>query len=199
MPFIGELILDSLETEVPPKPHGNRIADAAPHDAYPALGTDAWVAISVSSDPEWQRLAEIIGAPQLGSDPRYAKSQTRWRNQDDLREPISIWTRQQTKHAAAALLQEAGIAAAPVQNGREIAEDPYLIARGFFNSLDHPEAGRRTYQGMPFKFSLTAPGQHRASPCLGEHTLMILRDILRLTEAEIDALSAARTISNLPS
>jgi crotonobetainyl-CoA:carnitine CoA-transferase CaiB-like acyl-CoA transferase len=178
---------------------GNHIADAAPHDAYPSLGTDCWVAISVSNDLEWQRLAEIIGAPQLGNDPRYAKAQARWRNQDDLLEPISIWTRQQTKHDAAAHLQAAGIAAAPVQNGREIAEDPYLIARGFFNSLDHPEAGRRTYQGMPFKFSITTAGQHRASPCLGEHTIMILRDVLQLTDAEIDALATAQTISNIPS
>lgn len=198
MPFIGELILDSLETEVPPKLHGNRIADAAPHDAYPALGTDAWVAISVSSDPEWRTLTDMIGMPQLGTDPRYAEASARWHNQDDLRESISGWTRQLTKHEAADRLQAAGIAAAPVQNGREIADDAYLAARSFFNTLDHPEAGRRTYQGMPFKFSLTPAGQYRASPCLGEHTSMILRDILRMTDAEIEALRAQGTTSNIP-
>lgn len=198
MPFIGELILDSLETGLSPKLQGNRIADAAPHDAYPSLGADAWVAISVTNDLEWKTLAEIIGTPQLGTDPRYAEANARWRNQDDLREPISSWTRQLTKHEAAVRLQSIGIAAAPVQNGRDIADDAYLAARGFFDTLDHPEAGRRTYQGLPFKFSLTPAGQHRASPCLGEHTGMILRDILQMTEAEIEALSAAGTTSNIP-
>ena len=54
MPFIGELILDSLETGVAPSQHGNRVADAAPHDAYPSLGKDAWVAIRIASDAEWR-------------------------------------------------------------------------------------------------------------------------------------------------
>ncbi len=198
MPFIGELILDSLETGVAPSQHGNRVADAAPHDAYRSLGKDAWVAIRIASDAEWRTLAEIIGTPQLGTDPRYAETHARWRNQDELRAPITNWTQRLTKQDAAEQLQAVGIAAAPVQDGREIAEDKYLAARGFFGALDHPESGRRTYQGMPFKFSLTPAGQHRAAPCLGEHTTMILRDILQLSEAEIAALSAAGTISNLP-
>ena len=198
MPFIGELILDSLETGVTPIRHGNRVADAAPHDAYPSLGKDAWIAIRVTSDDEWRAFASIIGKPELEADPRYADATARWRNQDQLYEPIANWTQSLTKQEAAERLQAAGIAAAPVQDGREIAEDRYLAERGFFNTLDHPEAGRRTYQGMPFKFSRTPAGQHRASPCLGEHTTMILRYILRLSEEEIATLSAAGTISNIP-
>ncbi len=198
MPFIGELILNSIETGASPSLHGNRVADAAPHDAYPSLGQDAWVAIRVANDAEWRTLAEMIGAPQLGSDPRYATAHARWSHQDELREPISNWTRQLTKQQVAEQLQAAGIAAAPVQNGREIAEDGYLAARGFFNTLNHPEAGTRTYQGMPFKFSLTPAGQYRAAPCLGEHTNLILQDILRMTDDEIEALWAAGTISNVP-
>jgi crotonobetainyl-CoA:carnitine CoA-transferase CaiB-like acyl-CoA transferase len=103
-----------------------------------------------------------------------------------------------TKHDAAARLQTAGIAAAPVQDGKDIVEDSYLSARGFFTALDHPEAGRRTYQGLPFKLSITPGGQHRASPCLGEHTGMILRDILHLSESDVAALEQAGTISNVP-
>ncbi len=197
MPFIGELILDSLETGSTPQAHGNRVAGAAPHDAYPALGVDAWVAISVTNDAAWRTLAEIIGAPQLGSDARYATAAARWKNQDELREPISNWTRRMTKHEAAALLQAAGIAAAPVQDGKDIVEDPYLAARGFFTTLDHPEAGRRSYQGLPFKLSRTPGGQHRASPCLGEHTGTILRDILHLSESDIAALEQSGTLSNV--
>ena len=198
MPFVGELILDSLETGISPNAHGNRVAHAAPHDAYPALGVDAWVAISVANDDEWRKLAEMIGAPHLGIDPRYATMLARRKNQDELREPISSWTRHIMKQDAAARLQAAGIAAAPVQDGKDIVEDTYLSRRGFFTALDHPEAGRRTYQGLPFKLSRTPGGQYRAAPCLGEHTEVILRDILRLSESDIAALEQSGTISNVP-
>ncbi len=46
--------------------------------------------------------------------------------------------------------------------------------------------------------SLTPGGQHRAAPCLGEHTEMILRDILHLSEADVAALEQSGTISNVP-
>jgi len=198
MPFIGELILDCLDTGSQPCPRGNHIAEAAPHDAFPARGTDAWVAVAVTSDAAWRSLTQIIGAPQLAEDARYATLRERLRHQDDLYEPIAHWTQRHDKYEAAELLQAAGIAAAPVQDGRDASADPYLQARGFFTVLDHPEAGRRTYQGLPFKLSLTPGGQFRPAPCLGEHTMLILRDILGLSQTDISALEAAGTISNVP-
>jgi len=198
MPFVGELLLDAIERDTPPSPRGNHVPYAAPHDAFPTDGFEEWVAIAVPGDAEWRTLCAIMGRDDLADDPRYATAAARQEHQDELFEPIAAWTRPQSKHAVAARLQEAGVPAAPVQNGKDIAADPYLIARGFFTPLDHPEAGLQTYQGLPFHLSVTPAGQHRASPVLGAHTHMILRDILGMDEGEIAALEAAGTISNQP-
>ena len=63
----------------------------------------------------------------------------------------------------------------------------------------HPEIGAVAHEGMPFRLSATPGGQHRAAPCLGQDTEMILRDILELSEAEIAQLARDGVISAQPS
>ena len=60
------------------------------------------------------------------------------------------------KHHAAQALQAAGIAAAPVNGGKDGAESPYLAERGWFTELDHPDIGRVAHESLPFHFSLRA-------------------------------------------
>jgi crotonobetainyl-CoA:carnitine CoA-transferase CaiB-like acyl-CoA transferase len=198
MQFIGEELLHAIATGVDPVPHGNRVRWAAPHDAYPAAAHDQWVAIAVETDAEWQTLCALIGQPELARDARYATFEARWKNQDELREPISRWTRTMPKMMVAERLQAAGIRAAPVQDARGVMEDPYLVAREFVTLLNHAEAGTHGYPSLPFRLSLTPGAQRSASPCLGADTHRILSDVVGLSAAEIEELDRAGVTSAEP-
>jgi crotonobetainyl-CoA:carnitine CoA-transferase CaiB-like acyl-CoA transferase len=199
MQFIGEELLHAIATGKDPKPHGNRVRWAAPHDAYLAAGKDQWVAIAVENDPEWQAMCGLMGQPALMQDARYATAEARWHNQDELREPITRWTRTLSKLEVAARLQAAGIRAAPVLDAKGVTEDPYLAARNFFTDLIHAEAGTHGYPSLPFRLSITPGYQTRAAPCLGADTHKILTDIIGLSAAEVDELERAGVTSAVPS
>jgi crotonobetainyl-CoA:carnitine CoA-transferase CaiB-like acyl-CoA transferase len=198
MPYIGELILGCLENNEAPTPHGNWTTAFAPHDAFPTMDDEGFVAIAIETDAQWQSLCSVIGAPDLAHDARFTTAQARLDHQQDLFEPIARWTRTQSKHDAAALLQQRGVAAAPVNHGKDVAQSTYLRERGFFTVLDHPEAGRHAYQALPFHFRNSPVGQHTASPLLGQHTELILRERLGYSEDKIATLKAAGTISAEP-
>ena len=198
MQYIGELILSAAATGENPQPQGNRVSWAAPHDTFPARGHDAWVAIAVTNDEEWRALCAAMGMPDLATHPDYATLSDRLRHGDALHERIASWTRHQDKHEAAALLQSAGVPAAPVNTAKDLVQSRYLAERDFFTTLDHPEAGSHPYQGLPFHLTLTPGAQRRAAPCLGADTHFILSDLLKLSENEIQVLHEAGTISPIP-
>ncbi|HLH73834.1 MAG TPA: CoA transferase [Chloroflexota bacterium] len=194
--WIGEFLLDYAENGRVFQPDGNHRPGYAPHDAFPCRGEDEWVAIAVSTDEQWQALCRVIQRPDLATDPRFATLPERWRNQELLDESITAWTRERDKHEIAQLLQSHGVPAAPVQMGKDIAEDPHLIERGFFAMLDHPEAGRHVYSGLGFRLKDTPGAMRTAAPCFGQHNRQILIDLLGMTEAEVQALEAAGVIAD---
>ena len=72
-----------------------------------------------------------------------------------------------------------------VQNGKELVEDPQLAARGHYRKVVHAEAGERIYEGPPFIMS-ECPVEIKPAPLLGEHNDYVFRNILNLTEEEIN-------------
>jgi crotonobetainyl-CoA:carnitine CoA-transferase CaiB-like acyl-CoA transferase len=85
-----------------------------------------------------------------------------------------------------------------VLDAAELAQDPHLTARGFFELVTHPEAGTHRYPGMPWKLSRTPGWVRRPAPCFGEHNEEILSELLGLTPSEIDRLYQEGVIAREP-
>src|SRR5262249_38640431 len=153
---LGGMLLDFQMNGREWAPRGNRDDSIAPQGVYRCAGEDDWIAISCRDDQEWARLSEVIGM----TDPRFADVIGRVRHHDELDALISAWTRDQDHLALMHRLQQAGVPAAAVLNHKELLENEHLHARGYFEEVDHPEAGRHVYHGMTWKLSGT-PGSIR--------------------------------------
>jgi benzylsuccinate CoA-transferase BbsF subunit len=177
---------------------GNRHASMAPHGAYPCQGEDRWIVIAIGSDDEWSRLQAAMGYPAWASDERFATVLGRWELQAELDAHLARWTAQFEHRALAETLQAHGLAASAVLDAAELAQDPHLHARDFFEEVTHPEAGTHQYPSMPWKLSLT-PGRIRfPAPRFGEHNEHILTNVLGMRPAEVRALEEAGVIAREP-
>jgi crotonobetainyl-CoA:carnitine CoA-transferase CaiB-like acyl-CoA transferase len=108
------------------------------------------------------------------------------------------WCAARTKEDAAAALRADGIAAWPVIAGHLAVDDPQLVARKFFQSIDNPLVGRHDYPTFPMTMSAGPSTYWRApAPTLGQHTDEVLREI-GVTTDELAALRERHVIGDTP-
>ncbi len=171
-------------------PPGNRAWEpaVAPHKTYACAGDDRWIALAVMNDAEWEALVRAMDEPEWAADPRFATNASRLANQDELDARIEAWTSEFTDYEAMQILQAAGVRAGVCQKpGDRFERDAQLRARGWWSILPHPELGDTEYDGIAPRLSASPGVLRSASPLLGEHTREVLREVLGLSEAEIDA------------
>jgi benzylsuccinate CoA-transferase BbsF subunit len=174
---------------------GNRHEAMAPHNSYQCREPLSYITIAVSNDEEWKALCRIMGNPAWAEEEKFSDTLSRWQNQEELDGHIEAWTSQSTAYELTRQLQEAGVAAFPSLSNRGVVEDPHLKARGFFEEWDHPEIGRRKYDGLLWKMSKT-PGKIRCrAPNVGEHNQYVFGELLGMTQEEIDRLVVEKVIA----
>ena len=177
--------------------HGNFSDEACPHNAYGCLapspltgvgrdGGDRWCAISVHSDDEWRAFRRVLGDPAWASEARFATHLSRLKNVDEVDRLVNEWTSKRSAEEVMRVMQEAGVPAAVVANGKDLAEDPQLQHRGHVVFQDHPGKGRFPYDAPSFRMSNIAP-EWRPAPNLGQHTEQVCREILGLSDEQIKA------------
>ncbi len=196
--LMGEAYLDYSGNGVVAGPMGNRNLEAAPQGVYPCQSEDMWVAISVRTEGEWQGLCRTLGRPDLAQDARFASTETRLRNHNELDRIIAEWTGERSHYEAMHELQANGVAAGAVLKGSEIIEDPHLDARGFWDAVEHPEAGRYKQTTTPWRLSKSARLPSAPAPDLGEHNGYVLGELLGLSEHELGELERAGIIGTVP-
>lgn len=110
----------------------------------------------------------LMEDPELDQNPLFQSGQERmirWKEVDELIQPFL--DKKEAKEIVE-FAQALRMPFAPVPTVKDLIEDEHLAARGFFETIDHPEAGEITYAGPPFRMTETPPVIDRA-PTLGEH------------------------------
>ncbi|MCP4690038.1 MAG: CoA transferase, partial [Desulfobacterales bacterium] len=139
--LLGEILLEYQMTSEIPERMGNVHPYYAPHSVYRAWGIDRWLALEIHDDQEFATLARIMGQPELARDPRFSSMASRKKHEEELDRIVGAWVRQRDRDWMARELTEAGLAAAPSRDNRDVFADPHLKEKGAFFTVDHPELG----------------------------------------------------------
>jgi len=187
--FMGTEVLEFTVNGTIAGPRGNRSRQDAPHGCFPCAGEDRWITIAVTNEAQWFALRAAMGDPDWAAREDLQTAQGRLACQDELEAHLAAWTLGQDAFGLADSLQSVGIAAAPVQQARDLFQDPQLAHRGHFRTLEHAEMGSVAYNGPAHLLSETPAQLRWAAPCLGEHTQQVLKEFLGYSDAEIAQLT----------
>jgi crotonobetainyl-CoA:carnitine CoA-transferase CaiB-like acyl-CoA transferase len=169
---------------------GSRLRrDNPPSGVVAVLPTsDGHVAISPREEHLWARWLEVMGSPAWADDERFKDRAARSANWAELEPLLAEWTRQRTRDEVARAAQAVRVPAFPVNEIDAVFAWPQLAARGFFQTVEHPRAGRLPYPTAPYHFSTGGWELRRPAPLLGEHNDEVFGGLLGYSSAELERL-----------
>jgi crotonobetainyl-CoA:carnitine CoA-transferase CaiB-like acyl-CoA transferase len=182
--FLEPLVLDETVNGRTACAAGLDSPSACPHGVYPAAGTERYVAIACETAAQWRALRSIAPLDSF-ADARFDDLPERIAAHEQIDAALREWTASQAHGALERRLVEAGVPAAAVQRMTDLHADPQLAERGYFVRLKHSEVGEIPFDGLITRFSAKNTILHKASPCLGEDTEYVMREILGLTPDEV--------------
>lgn len=182
--FLSPVILDYEVNGRAPDRRGNASPETAPHGVFKCRGDDRWCAIAVCSDQQWQKLKALMGKPAWADDSELSTSAGRKRDEDRLNAKLEAWTVNYRPEDLMEMLQTAGVPCSLVADGETLLADEHLRSRGYFWETEHAEMEKALVLGQPFKLSKTPAKLRSAPPCLGEHTELVCKDILDISDEE---------------
>ena len=172
---------------------GSVLKGIAPSNVYTCR--DGEFMIGANKDSLWQRLAEAMGQPELGHDPRFATHLARGANQDELDRLIDAWTRTLTVDQVDALMTQYSIPAGRVYRAPDMLADPQFQAREAIIEVDTERFGPLKMQSVFPRLSATPGSVRRAAPSIvGQHNAEIYGDLLGLTGEDLAAFAAQGVI-----
>ncbi|MFL1461764.1 CoA transferase [Roseococcus sp. DSY-14] len=185
-PLVAPWIIAQSALGSPGPRLGNRHPQHVPHGAFPCAA-DGWLAVAVTDDAAWARLAALLGRPDLAA----LDAAARRGREDELEALIAAWTRGREADAAMAALQAIGVAAGTVRWPTDLREDPHLRARGFWQAAERPFLGAHELPSAPIRPLGGGPlPVRRPAPTLGQENEAVLGAILGLGPEEIRRLEA---------
>ena len=177
--------------------HGDRGTTAVPQGLYPCRGEERWLALAVETDAQWKALVAVLGRPAWAADAALATVEERRAAEDELDAQLASWAADQDVRDAVERLSSAGVPAEEVVSGPGMSLNPQLLARGFFETVEHPVVGTHAYPGLPFRYGDSRSWLRAAAPTLGQHNEDVLAD-LDVPPSELEGLRDRGVIGDKP-
>jgi crotonobetainyl-CoA:carnitine CoA-transferase CaiB-like acyl-CoA transferase len=181
-----------LQAGVKPRKQGSGGANQAPYQAFHC--GDGFLLVGAPNNAAWQRLCTALEDEGLKTDTRFATNESRLRHREELVPLLEAHFKRQSAEHWVSLLEEHGVAVAPIQTVDQVLEHPQVLANAMVVGMQ--DAGGRESKGLggPFKIEDGGGIGNRSAPSLGEHSDEILQDDLGFSAADIAALRQGGTI-----
>lgn len=162
----------------------NRMFDRRPYKTK-----DGYICVMAGGDKMFTTFCQVIGQPELLSDPRFAQRAVRAAHAKDWYDVMEAALATRPSAEWLEKLEKADIPAAPVHTIESLLADPHLDDVDFFQVEEHPTEGKLRALRLPMRFTGTPLMNRRPTPHIGEHTVELLREA-GLSTVEIDKLLA---------
>ncbi len=180
--------MNYLATGEAPGRIGNAHPNIVPYQPFKT--SDGDIILACGNDNLFNKFCEVAGCRHLAQDSRFSTNSKRVENREAITALLAAIFSTRTTRDWCDALEAAGVPNGPINDLKQVFEEPQVAARGMKIELEHPLAGKVPLIASPMKFSMTPVEYKAAPPVLGQHTEEVLRGLLKMDAAAIARLRA---------
>lgn len=149
--------------------------------------SDGWIVVACAKEKFWTRLCQALERQDLATDPRFATFADRAAHRAALLPLLEEELRGHTTERWLDKLRALGVPCAPVLSVAQALAHPMATERQMVRRYRHDRWGTVATVGSPMKLG-TGPAAPARAPGLGEHTDLVMEELLAMGPEERSAL-----------
>ena len=172
MPLMGWVAANLLIGGQPPVPMGNDNFTAAPSGTFRT--EDGYVNIAANQQAQWEAVCDVLGVPELKTDPRFEKRDVRKGNRTLLTPLLEAKLAERPTAYWVEALNAQGVPSGEILDLKAALEAPQIAHRGTIQTVTEPGIGQLQLFNLTAKFEKTPAAITSPPPRLSAHTDEIL-------------------------
>eukprot|EP00756_Hemistasia_phaeocysticola_P048406 Hpha_TRINITY_DN22831_c0_g1::TRINITY_DN22831_c0_g1_i1::g.84322::m.84322 len=175
-----------------PQRLGSDHPSICPYGSVFETGDGKPLVLGIGADAQWRQLCDLLGAPELGTDPRFKTNPLRVQHRAECKAQVAALIKAQPSRAALLRgLAERRVPGGAVNDMSAVFEEPLaqgVVVRGEGAEAQGIRQAVCSYHGMPPQGSIRPP------PGYGAHSAEVLREHLGIPVSEFDRLAEAGVV-----
>ncbi len=173
-----------------------RAAAPSPLWNHYQCGDGKWICLAMAQqDRYWKDFCKVLGVAEVATDARFDTMAKRAENASQLIPILDKAFASQSRDYWMNALKKGGDFIYTVVNSiDDLMRDEQMLANEYLVDYDHPRIGKTKLVGFPLRLSETPADPRGAAPEFGEHTEMILTELLGYSWDDVSRFRESETI-----
>ncbi len=167
---------------------GTETHSSCPHSHYPTKD-GKWVAIACTNDKMFERLAKVLGQPELAHPEKFGIKKNRLANRNQVNGIVADWTSSYDREEVIRRCSEGDVPCGPICSIADIFNEEQFWVRGTLTRVKDERLGDLAVQGPMPKLSETPGEIKHLGTTGGRHNQEIFGGLLGISEADLTALN----------
>jgi crotonobetainyl-CoA:carnitine CoA-transferase CaiB-like acyl-CoA transferase len=172
--------------------YGNGHPTIVPYTTYHCA--DGMVALAVGNDKQFAQLSKILGQPEWADDERLKTNSARIHHRTLIDDLLAKKLSTYVSDELIKLCRSNGIPIGRVNTVSQALASEQTAAKEMILEMNHSKAGKFRSLASPLKMHGSHNAKKQAPPLLGEHTDVILKQYLGLSDTELNDLKNKKVI-----
>uniref|UniRef100_A0A8C9ACX7 Succinyl-CoA:glutarate-CoA transferase n=1 Tax=Prolemur simus TaxID=1328070 RepID=A0A8C9ACX7_PROSS len=163
---------------------------------YQAFKTkDGYFVVGAGNNEQFATVCKILNLPDLIDDSKYKTNHLRVQNRKELITILSTRFEEELTSKWLHLFEGSGVPYGPINNLKNVFAEPQVLHNGLIMEMKHPTVGEISVPGPAVRYSKFKMSEARPPPLLGQHTMHILKEVLRYDDRAIGELLSSGVVT----